>query len=261
MNLKNNKNKMEISVIITALNEEESISAAVNNVLKSFEDYKINGEVIVVNDGSTDKTEDLVNAIMGKNSRVRTIKHQTPKGVGASFWEGVDRAEGRIVVWIPGDNENDPWEIFRYYKLLEHVDIVIPFIFNKEVRSLFRNALSYIYRLIVNTTFLVNFNYSNGTVLYRKSLLKELDYRSDGFFFQTDILIRTVKKGYLFAEVPYRLGLRKEGISKAITFPSLRQVVKGYLRLVKGHYFTKDKKVKYRYADDSLTAIRRNNKQ
>ena len=135
---------------------------------------------------------------------------------------------------------------------------LIPFIFNKEARSLLRNTLSYIYRLIVNTTFIVNFNYTNGTVLYRKSVLKELDYRSNGFFFQTDILIRTVKKGYLFAEVPYRLGQRAKGVSKAITFPSLRQVVKGYLRLIKDHYFSKSKRAKHNYADDSLTAVRRN---
>ena len=89
-----------------------------------------------------------------------------------------------MVTMLPGDNENDPWEILRYRRLLEHVDIVIPFVFNKEVRSVFRNALSFIYRFIINTTFLVNFNYTNGTVLYRKSILKELYYRSTGFSFK-----------------------------------------------------------------------------
>ena len=159
---------------------------------------------------------------------------------------------------IPGDNENDPWEILRYHKLVEHVDIVIPFIFNKEARPLFRNALSFVYRFIVNTTFLVNFNYTNGTVLYRTSILKELDYRGNGFFFQTDILIRTVKRGYLFAEVPCRVGLRREGVSKAVTFPSLLQVMRGYLHLVRDLYGKKDKKSRVHFSGDSLTASRRN---
>ena len=52
-------------------------------------------------------------------------------------------------------------------------------------------------------------------------------------FFQTDILVRAVKGGYLFAEVPYRLGARSSGVSKAVSFPSFMQVVKGYLRLVR----------------------------
>lgn len=240
-----------------ALNEERNIAAAISNTIKAFKDFNINGEIIVVNDGSRDNTKNIVNSIMQKDKRVRLLKHEAPKGIGASFWEGVDNAKGDIIVMLPGDNENDPWEILRYYRMLEHVDIVIPFVYNKRVRSLFRNILSYLYRFIINTTFLVNFNYTNGTILYRRSMLKELDYRSNSFFFQTDILIRTVKKGYLFAEVPYRIDLRKEGISKAVTFPSLLKVMRGYLRLVRDQYFRHNHKDNISFTQDSLTAVRR----
>ena len=185
------------------------------------------------------------------------IRHDRPKGIGASFWEGVDSAKGDAIVMLPGDNENDPQETLRYYKLLEHVDIVIPFIFNREVRPLFRNVLSLLYRFIINTTFLINFNYTNGTVLCRRSILWGIDERSDGFFFQTDILIRAAKKGYLFAEVPYKVGSRKNGVSKAISFPSLFKVVGGYLKLVGDYYFRKDKKQRSDYSSDSQTAARR----
>ena len=190
--------------------------------------------------------------------RIQIIRHEKPNGIGVSFWDGVDHSTGDIVVMLPGDNENDPQETLRYFKLLEHVDIVIPFIFNKEARSLFRNALSYLFRFIINTTFLVNFNYTNGTVLYRKSILKDLPVRSSGFFFQTDILIRSVKKGYLFAEVPYKLGVRSRGVSKAVSFPSLLQVIRGYLRLVRDFYFKKqDKFENLLFSNDSQTASRR----
>jgi glycosyltransferase involved in cell wall biosynthesis len=253
---KSSRGKFDITVIMPALNEEKNIQDAITNTIKAFGDFAIAGEIIVVNDGSSDRTEELAGLLMKTDDRIKIIKHDKPCGIGASFWDGVDNASGDIVVMLPGDNENDPWEIFRYYKLLEHVDMVIPFIFNKETRSIFRNGISYLYRFIINTTFLVHFNYTNGTVIYRKSILKELDYRSMGFFFQTDILIRTAKKGYLFSEVPYRLGLRKEGISKAVTFPSLLNVVRGYLRLVRDYYFKKrDQQV--HFSDDSLTAIRR----
>ena len=249
--------KKRITVIIPALNEEPHILQAVNNTLQAFVYNGIDGEIIVINDGSRDRTSEVVkNKIAEHPDKIRIIVHDVPKGIGVSFWEGVDNSSADIVVMLPGDNENEPQEIIRYYKLLDHVDIVIPFIFNKEARPFFRNALSYIYRFIINTTFLVNFNYTNGTVLYRKSILKELDYRSDGFFFQTDILIRLVKKGYLFAEVPYKLGTRKKGISKAISFPSLFQVIKGYMRLVRYNY--NDEIIrKENFSGDSQTAIRR----
>jgi len=250
-------NKMNVSVIVTALNEQENIIPTINNILKSFVDFNIGGEIVVINDGSTDKTGDLVNSVVERDNRVRILNHDSPRGVGQSFWDGVNIAKGTIVVWMPGDNENDPWEIFRYYNLLEHVDIVIPFIFNKEVRSLFRNALSFVYRFIINTTFAVNFNYTNGTILYRKSILNNFEYRSNGFFFQTDILIRAAKKGFLFAEVPYRLCIREHGVSKAVTFPSLLKVINGYFILVRDFYFKKGARSQLHFPEDSLTAIRR----
>ncbi len=252
------QNGVSMTVIIPALNEEKNILAAIDNTLKALEHFTIKGEISVVDDGSTDNTKDLVNSVIKKDNRVRMIWHQVPQGVGAAFWDGVDSANGKMIVMIPGDNENDPWEILRYHELLNHVDIVIPFIFNREARPLFRNALSFLYRFIVNTTFMVNFNYTNGTVLYRKSVLKELDYRSSSFFFQTDILIRTVKRGYLFAEVPCKLGSRKSGISKAVSFPSFIQVARGYLHLVREFYGRSSKITKTHFPYDSSTAARQN---
>lgn len=249
-----------LTVVMPALNEEKNIELAIKNTLKALDDFNINGEIIVVNDGSTDKTDEIIGNMMNNDSRVKILRHECPQGIGTSFWKGVDNSIGDIIVMLSGDNENDPWETIRYYRLLEHVDIVIPFNFNKEVRSVFRNVLSFVYRFIINKTFLVNFNYTNGSVLYRKSILKELNYRSSGFFFQTDILIRTVKSGYLFAEVPYRLNLRIGGISKAVTFPSFVKVVKGYLNLVKDYYLNKKINLNRSFAKDSLTGIRRQKK-
>jgi hypothetical protein len=143
---------------------------------------------------------------------------------------------------------------------MEQVDLVIPFIFDKETRPFFRKLLSSFYNFIINVSFFVNFNYTNGTILYRKSILKELSHRSKGFFFQTDILIRTVKKGYLFAEVPHRLNLRASGSSKSIKFSSLMCLIKEYLCLLKDCCFKKRQIFKKEFAVDSITAVRRNKK-
>lgn len=251
------ENVLDVSVIMPALNEEKNILLAIKNSLKALEEFGISGEIIVINDGSKDRTSQVVEDFRQSDKRVRILNHNKPEGIGASFWDGVDNASGASIVLLPGDNENNPWEIFRYFRLLEHVDIIIPFVFNREARSIFRNILSLLYRFIINSTFLVNFNYTNGTVIYRKSMLKELDFRSRGFFFQTDILVRTVKKGYLFAEVPYRLGLRKDGVSKAVSFPSLLKVAKGYLKLVRDFYFSKKLKANEVFSVDSSTAERK----
>ena len=254
-----NEPDLYMSIVMPALDEEGNILAAVENALGALKDYDLRGEIIVVNDGSTDKTAGLVMEKIknSPNDRIKFINHDKPKGIGESFWDGVSQSEGEVVTMFPGDNENDPWEVMRYVGLLEHVDMVIPFVFNKDVRSLFRNILSFAYRFIINTTFRVNFHYTNGTILYRKSILSKIKHRSKGFFFQTEILIKMAKRGYLFAEVPYRLGMRPGGVSKAVSFPSFLQVMRGYYRLINDIYFSKITKItKGRFSKTSKSAKR-----
>jgi glycosyltransferase involved in cell wall biosynthesis len=243
-----------------ALNEEESIAAAIDSTLAVFDDCGIEGGIVVINDGSTDKTPDLVKKKMETDKRISLINHDRPMGIGASFWDGVNNADGDIVSMIPGDNENNPLETLRYAVLLEHVDIVIPFAFNKNVRSLARNILSSVYLFIINFTFMTNFHYTNSTLIYRKSILKQLTHRDSSFFYQTDILMRLVKMGYLFAEVPYNLRARKSGKSKAVSFSSFFKIIKGYLKLVKSIYFDKKYKThKYKFTADSMSFKRYEN--
>ncbi|MFA5156185.1 MAG: glycosyltransferase family 2 protein [Candidatus Omnitrophota bacterium] len=256
MTVKSGSN-FDISVIMPSLNEEKNIAAALENTLAALEKFKIRGEVIAIDDGSSDRTADLVKAAAKDNPAISLLSHSRPQGIGASFWDGVANARGNAIVLIPGDNECIPEEIFRYYGLLKDVDMIIPFVLNKEVRPPLRLLLSFIYKLIINFTFFVNFNYTNGTIIYRKSVLEDAGSRNMGFFFQTDILIRAVKKGYLFAEVPYRLGKRKAGDSKAFSLRSLLNVIKGYLRLTFDYYFKKHLHDKKGFAPDSATAIRR----
>lgn len=233
--------KPRLSIIMPALNEERNIAQAIEAVVKAFDVFRIKGEIIVVNDGSRDSTPRIAERLTARlNTVLRLINHDKPQGIGASFWDGVDNAQAEAVCMLPADNENNPSEILRYLKLLDDVDVIIPFVFNKEVRPLLRNILSFIYISIINVSFAVSFNYTNGTVIYRKSLLENLPCRCRGFFFQTDILIRLAKKGYLFAEVPYKLGVRKKDGSKALSFSSLRRVAGDYTRLLKDIYLKKE---------------------
>lgn len=231
--------EVQISVIVPALNEEKNILATIENIMSAFRKFGLEGEIIVVNDGSKDKTQTLIVEKMKEISNLKLINHQKPQGIGVSFWDGLKIAEGKAVVMIPGDNENDASEILKYYSLLDHVSAVVPFVVNKNVRSFFRNFLSFLFTIIVNFTFFTNFRYTNGTILYKREVLREIDLKSKGFFFQAEILVKLTKKNCLFAQVPYYLGKRKEGISKAITISSLWQILKDYFKVIFEIYFLK----------------------
>lgn len=252
------KQEKDLTVIMPALNEEMNIGAALDDTFAALDFYGINGEIIVINDGSKDKTAELVNERIAKNKQLnlRLINHDKPLGIGASFWDGFERSSGKLVVLIPGDNEVIPKEILRYCSLLEQVDIVVPFVFNRQVRSFFRRVISSLFVSIINTTFNSSFIYTNGTVIYRKCVLREISYHCAGFFYQTDILVRLARKGYLYAQVPYKLGIRAGGGSTALTLRSLLKVIRGYLRLVRDIYFHKNKSVEI--LPDCVTFKRRN---
>ncbi len=243
-----------ITAVMPSLNEEKNLAAAVRNVLESYRRLGINGEVVIVNDGSTDGTGRLAEEFRQKDPAVQVIHHQTPQGIGGSFWDGVKAARGEVVVMIPGDGENDAAEILRYLPLMAEVDMVVPYVFNREVRSWFRRRLSNLYRGIVNITFGTTLNYMNGTVLYRKCILDDLELKARGFFYQTELLIKCIGRGYLFAEVPYALLTRAAGRSKATSFRSLTKVMKGYLSLFLDVYSGGARRSAAR---DSVTARRR----
>jgi glycosyltransferase involved in cell wall biosynthesis len=212
-----------------SLNEEGNLSAAVANVLESFHRLGINGQLLIVNDGSSDRTGEMAKEFSHKHANVEVIHHASPQGIGASFWDGVRSADGEVVTMIPGDGENDAAEIFRYLPLMSQVDIVVPFVFNRGVRTFKRRLLSIVYREIIKASFGLSLNYMNGTVMYRRCIFEGVELKCSGFFYQTELLVKTIKRGYLYAEVPYALNVRGGGESQATTFASLKKVARAYL--------------------------------
>jgi len=223
--------KYSLSVIMPALNEEKNIEKAVTDTINALKKHAINGEIIIVNDGSTDNTANIAQELSQKFDNIKIITHKFPQGIGSSVWEGFNSSQKDIVVMFPADNENDPDDALRFFDLMDNVDILVPFIHNIEVRDKTRRLISAIYNFIINMTFGIKLNYHNGTTLYRRAILNDIELSNFGFFYQAEMLIKLIRKGYLFAEVPNYLGQRASGESKALTWKSFLQIIKGYLNL------------------------------
>lgn len=251
-----------LSVIMPALNEEKNIESAVFSTLKAFDKFNINGEIIVINDGSIDNTQKIVEKIVKNNNRVKIINHNKPKGIGYSFWQGVKNSFGEVVVMFPGDAENNPEDALSFLYLMHNVDIIVPFVHNIEVRERLRRIISSIYRFIINISFGINLNYTNGTVFYRHAILEDVELSNFGFFYQAELLIKLIRRGYLFAEVPNFLQSRNNGKSKAVTLKSLLKVMKGYLKLAYDIHISRIETKNYKsLSEDSVTYKKFNNLQ
>lgn len=221
-----------LSVIMPCLNEEENVASAIQRALDAFGRHGIDGEIIVINDGSGDGTAGVVRNLSERHSNIRLIEHTQPKGIGVSFWDGVRNARNDFVTMFPGDDENDPDDALLHYYLTRDVDIIVPFIHNVEVRSIIRRVISSLYRFIINMSFGMNLNYTNGTVIYNRAILNGVQLKSSGFLYQAELLIKLIRAGYLYAETPHFLERRGSGKTKALTIKSFLQVTRGYLRLI-----------------------------
>ncbi|PYV88269.1 MAG: hypothetical protein DMG05_15900 [Acidobacteria bacterium] len=222
---------VSISVIVPALNEESNLEGAMASIVSALQATGSDWEIILINDGSHDQTPAIAQKWAQGDARIRVIHHEKPMGVGCSYWDGVRSATKASITWFPGDGENDPRELLKYLPLLEHVDIVVSFVLNTGVRSWGRRLLSTLYLWIINLSFGTMFNYTNGNSIYRRQVLEKIQPSSDGFFFQAECLVKAIRMGFVFAEVPVQLQARGGGRSKATSFRSLCAVTRDFLRL------------------------------
>lgn len=224
---------IQLSIIMPALNEEKNIRTAVKNVYDSIMKYRLKSEIIIINDGSRDGTKEAAEEIIEryKDIPIKLINHFQTMGKGYSFWDGLQYAKGDVVTLMPAHGENDPGEILQYFNLMDYVDMVVPFVFNIDIRSRFRRFVSAIYRFIINTAFGLNLNYTNGTVLYRRSVLLTIKLQNFGFLYQAELLIKLIREGYLYCEVPCWLSNREFGSSRSLTWTAFIRITGGLLNL------------------------------
>ncbi len=101
-----------------ALNEERNIKISIISTLNAFKRRNIIGNIIIINDGSTDNTRKIVENIMLKNKLIRLINHVKSTGICYSFLEGVKQSRNDMVVTFTGDNENAPNEAYNFLNLM-----------------------------------------------------------------------------------------------------------------------------------------------
>jgi len=225
------KESISITVMMPALNEEANIKRAASDLIRVFQNTGYDWEIVLIDDGSSDGTGRIVDEIAEGESRVKVIHHVWPRGIGSCFREGIEESTKEVITWLPGDGENDPSELLKYLPLIEHVDIIIPFVINKRVRPLSRRILSAIYLAIINATFGTRFNYTNGNIIYRKKIFDMIKPQSNGFLVHAECLVRAIRAGFTFAEVPITLKERLEGDSKALLINSFFCVCREFISL------------------------------
>ena len=113
---------VEVSIIVPCLNEAENILELTERARAMFDAAGISGEVVFVNDGSTDHTGQLIDGLAAQSDFVRGVHHPTNMGIPAGWQSGVQAARGRYVVIMDGDMQNLPEDVARLYRQLKYTN-------------------------------------------------------------------------------------------------------------------------------------------
>jgi glycosyltransferase involved in cell wall biosynthesis len=220
------------TVIVPALNEEENLWPPVEMILGEFGRASNFLEILIFDDASSDRTGQVADELATQDPRVRVFHNSRRLNIGGIYKAGIREARGEYVLMIPGDNEIRVGELLSGAAALDRADVVIFYVTNaREARGIFRWTLSGLYVKMVNVFFGTCFRYTNGTNIFRTSILRGIPLRSDGFSYQTEAVVKAVRSGVDYVDVGIEIQARKHGVSKALSWKNLKSVVGALARL------------------------------
>ena len=203
----------EISVCVPIFNEEENVSLLHDAIVSALEPTGRSFEMVLVDDGSSDTTVARLTEIAARDPRLVIVRFQRNYGQTAAMMAGIDHAQGRYVVTMDGDLQNDPLDIpMMLTKLDDGYDLVVGYRINRQDKFLTRKVPSKIANwLIGKVTGLPIRDNGCSLKVYRAEVIKQVPLYSDMHRF---IPAMTTPMGARVAEVGVRHHARRFGVSK-----------------------------------------------
>ena len=221
--------KPTISVVIPALNEEKNIAAAIAKAARLVRERVSAYEIIAINDGSTDNTGRIIDAMSKEDGRIVSVHHEKPWGFGGTYCDGLSKARFDYFALVAGDNEELEEEQHKLYNNIGAADLILSYTTNQEVRSLDRRFISKSFVNFMNFAYGLNLRYYNGGGIIRTELLRNLKMHTFGFAYMSSNLVRLVKSGYSYREVGIKLAPTKK--TSAYKLKNIISVAKEIVRL------------------------------
>jgi dolichol-phosphate mannosyltransferase len=191
-----------LTLVIPALNEERVLENVVDQVFAEVLPRVRRYEVILINDGSTDRTGAIMDRIAQARPGVRVLHNSANFGLGASYQRGVREARYDYIMLLCGDGGFPAASLPAVFEKIGQADIVVPYMTNlRQIKTTTRYLLSRAYTGLLNLLFGFRLKYYNGLPVHRTALVRRIDIVSDGFGFQGEVLVKLLKSGCSFVEV------------------------------------------------------------
>jgi len=208
----------EVSVVMPCLNEEETIGACIKKALRAFKENHINGEVVVSDNGSTDKSVSIAQELGAR------VVVQEARGYGRAYQLGIAESRGRYIVIGDSDDTYDFSSIIKFIKpMREGYEFVNG---SRTKGKIHKGAMVFLHRYFGNPflSFILNLFFKSGfsdvycgMKAFSRKAYEKIKPLSPGMEFALELIINTSRSDLKRTEVPIELFPRK-GESKLRTF-------------------------------------------
>lgn len=217
-----------LSAIMPAHNEEVAIAETVHTVIDALGMWLEDFEVLVVDDGSQDRTGVILDTLAESNPRLRVIHHTVNRGYGAALVSGFEAATKNMAFFMDSDGQFDIQDLRRFFPLIKKYDAVLGYRVDRQdtwVRKL--NAWGW--KIIVGMVFGIYVrDVDCAFKLYRADFFREHQLETRGAMINTEILYKFTHAGYTYTQMGVHHLPRKGG--KA-TGANLQVIVRAFREL------------------------------
>ena len=213
---------MKLSVLIPAHNEEESIKETVYGLFNALTKEGIPHEILVVNDHSTDRTEEVLNQISAEVPSLRQVKNSFPSGFGYAVRSGLDNFIGDCVALFMADASDSPHDLIKFYRTLIHgnYDAVFGSRFIEGGKTSnypkIKLCLNRLANSLIQSLFALRYNdVTNAFKIYRAETIEGLrPFLAAHFNLTVELPLKVIVRGYSYTWLPNQWSNRKTGAAK-----------------------------------------------
>ncbi len=219
-----------VTVIMAAYNEEKTIGNVISDTASIMDGLNMPYEIIVINDGSTDKT-----GLIASNYKATVLSNETNRGKGYALRKALQYAQGDIIVTIDSDGEHKPKEIPDLIDpLFNGTDIVAGSRFlsrHTQVTTKLNQVGNFMFNIAIMTLTGKRVTDSQtGFRAIKRDVLEKLNLESDGYEIETEITVKSLRNGFVFKEKPINSERSKYRISKLKLLSDGRKILRTILK-------------------------------
>lgn len=201
-----------LSVILPVLNEEGGLDGALERIVQSLDSMVEHFEIIVINDGSTDRTAEIAGDFAKRDSRVRVIHNSRNLNYGVSLKSGIDAAQCDWLMHNAADLPLAPEDYGDFIARFDQADVIVASNIQRAAHSPWRKVTSWTNRALLRLLFQAKTTDMNFTQFYRRSVVAGFPLRSTSPAFVTpELIMRAERAGFRVIEIGADFQRREHG--------------------------------------------------